>query len=168
VPRDIRFSSLVAQGTVVHELTHAGQEADATSLRTPTVEDSEFEAFLAEAVTMVWGVMKRSGTERDRAVEEIALAISLPTLLCTLIAATTVLDYTKALAAVREIHAGVQRVGQSESARGLSASDLERFIAGLEDEERHDAFSDALEKRPAGGRQALPRDRPRTRARLRR
>lgn len=76
LPSDIRFLSLVAQGTVVHELTHAGQEADAKSLRTPTVEDSEFGAFLAEAGTMLWGVIRRSGAERDRAVEEIAREIS--------------------------------------------------------------------------------------------
>ena len=147
LPSDLRFSSLVAQGTVVHELTHALQEADATSLRTPPVQDSEFEAFMAEAVTVVWGVMKRTGAERDRAVEEIARAIQLPTLLCMLIGATTVLDETKALAAVRAIHAEIQLVGQRETARGLSPSDLEKFIAGLENEQRHDVFSEALEKR---------------------
>lgn len=71
----------------------------------------------------------------------------MPTFLCMLIAATTVLDDTKAVAAVREILAKVQRVGQADTVLGLSASDLERFIAGLEDDERHDQFSEALEKR---------------------
>jgi hypothetical protein len=147
LPSEIKFSSLVAQGTVVHELTHAGQEADATSLRSPTVEDSEFEAFLAEAGTMVWGVMRRTGADRERAVEDVARQIPLVTLLCMLISATTVLDDTKAVAAVREIHAKVQQVGQPTVALGLSETDLTKFIAGLEDEQRHDQFSDALEKR---------------------
>ena len=56
------------------------------------------------------------------------------------------------MAAVRAIHAEIQRVGQRETALGLSAYDLEKFIAGLQNEQRHDVFSEALEKR---ARQAI-------------
>ena len=147
LPSDMRFSSLIAQGTVVHELTHAGQEADATSLRVPTVEDSELEAFMAEAGFYLSAVFRRSGDERARAVEEIAKDISLPQMLCMLIWATMAINDDKAIAVVREVHEKVMSVGLLETAHGLSDADLQRFITGLQDEDRHDDFAQALEKR---------------------
>ena len=147
LPSDMRFSSLIAQGTVVHELTHAVQEADAKELRTPTVEDAELEAFTAEAGFYLSAVFRRSGAERGHAVEEIAKEISPPSLLGMLLVATQALNDDKAVAVVREVQAKVQEVGDLDARLALSTTDLERFIAGLQDEERHDTFTNALEKR---------------------
>ena len=147
LPSDLKFLDVVPQGTVVHELTHAADDADAKKPHAPPVVDSELAAYRAEAGFLLHAVARRSGAEHDRALLQVAKEIRLPTLLCMVLEATEVMEYERALTSLREIHAKVLTDGDPATALGLKAGDLARLLSRLADEEQHyDAFVE-VEKR---------------------
>lgn len=147
LPSDLNFLDVVPQGTVVHELTHAADDADAKKPNTPPVVDSELTAYRAEAGFLLHAVARRSGAEHDRALLQVAKEIRLPTLLCMVLEATEVMEYERALTSLREIHAKVLSDGDPRTALDLKAGDMASLLRRLADEEKHyDAFVE-VEKR---------------------
>lgn len=147
LPSDLQFLSLVGQGTVVHELTHVAQDAQANSPAEVPVVEAEFPAFRAEARFLLHAIASRSGPPRDRAVEEIAKNVRLPTLLSMVLEATELLGDDTALTALKDLHAKVLTDGDPKTALELKGADLNSLLQGLSDEDRHYETTQKVEKR---------------------
>ena len=148
LPSDQRFLSLEGQATIVHELTHASQDASSTSSAKVPVVDAELPALRAEAAFYLDAIAKRSGPARERAVLEIAKAVRLPALLCAVLEATEVLENATALAALKELHAKVQSDGYPATALSFGAAEFAALLGGLtsRDEDLRGEANTKLEK----------------------
>jgi hypothetical protein len=129
LPSDLQFSSLGGQATVVHELTHVGQDAAVKSPTLIPVAESETEAFRAEARFFLDKIGRLTGLSRAQAVEEVAKDIRLPGLLSMVLEATWTLG---AVAVVKEVHAKVLTDGDPKTAEKFSASDFSAMLQALE------------------------------------
>jgi hypothetical protein len=147
LPSDMTFLTLEGQGIVVHELTHVSQDAEAESNEPVPVVDAEMPAFLAEAGFYLDAIAERTGPARDRAVEEIAKAVRLTSLLSAIYVATEVLENHSALAALRELHAKVLVVGDPRTALALPERAFNAYLQGLADEDQHWETQQRLTKR---------------------
>jgi hypothetical protein len=143
LPSNLSFLTLTGQATVVHELTHAGQDKATESPTKSPVVDAEEESFRAEADFLLTAIARRTGEARKGAVEEVAKEIGPPTLLCMVLVATEVLCNDTAIAALKDVYDEVRWAGHPDTIASLKRDEFTDLLVRTADEDLHyDAVKD--------------------------
>lgn len=135
VPTDFDVSDLDQQGTVVHELTHAIEDKEATAVSLSDADRLELRAFRAQAHFYLEAIRDLDGAQREAAVAKVAPTtgqVRLYSMILEANEAPSHADYNELLAVIVDINqaSGTFGAGSFRTAISAAQADVERWALG--------------------------------------